>query len=115
MILEDLAPGARRRTDTAGTTEASLLGLLDVENHTGRLSKQGEEVNKTFPAQTAGLPQNQGTSAVNGARFTHSSQIRILRNFETRDEIEPPIKVSQTLKARTGAPSYDAMQEGNDI
>jgi hypothetical protein len=33
MILDELAPGARRRTHTAGTTEASPLGLLDVRNH----------------------------------------------------------------------------------
>ena len=33
MVLEYLAPGARRRRHTAGTTEASLLGLLDVGNH----------------------------------------------------------------------------------
>jgi hypothetical protein len=49
MILEDLAPGARRRTHTAGTTEASLLGLLDVGFHGTRILKQGEEVNMTFP------------------------------------------------------------------
>jgi len=33
MILEVQPPGARRRTRTAGTTEAGLLGLLDVRNH----------------------------------------------------------------------------------
>jgi hypothetical protein len=33
MILEYLAPGARRRRHTAGTTEAGLLGLLDVIIH----------------------------------------------------------------------------------
>src|SRR5579864_3326585 len=48
MILDDLAPGARRRTHTAGTTEASLLGLLDVGIHGRRILKQGEEVNTTF-------------------------------------------------------------------
>ena len=36
MILEYLAPGARRRTRTAGTTEASLLGLLDVWKSRGK-------------------------------------------------------------------------------
>jgi hypothetical protein len=41
MILEDLAPGARRRRRTAGTTEASLLGLLDVKIHRIRILKQG--------------------------------------------------------------------------
>jgi hypothetical protein len=30
MILDYSAPGARRRRHTAGTTEASLLDLLDV-------------------------------------------------------------------------------------
>ena len=45
MILEYLAPGARRRTHTAGTTEASLLGLLDVENHILRVQKGAFEVN----------------------------------------------------------------------
>ena len=48
MILEDLAPGARRRTHTAGTTEASLLGLLDVENHGLRLLKGRVDVNQSF-------------------------------------------------------------------
>jgi hypothetical protein len=41
MILEYLAPGARRRTHTAGTTEASLLGLLDVGNHGMKILKKG--------------------------------------------------------------------------
>jgi hypothetical protein len=50
MILEYLAPGARRRTHTAGTTEASLLGLLDVGIHGRRVLKQGGEVNTTFCA-----------------------------------------------------------------
>jgi len=45
MILEYLAPGARRRTHTAGTTEASLLGLLDDGNHGIRVLKPGSEVN----------------------------------------------------------------------
>ena len=45
MILEYLGPGARRRTHTAGTTEASLLGLLDVGNHGIRVLKPGPEVN----------------------------------------------------------------------
>ena len=46
MILEYLAPGARRRTHTAGTTEeASLLGLLDVGNHLIRVQKRRFEVN----------------------------------------------------------------------
>jgi len=45
MILEYLAPGARRRTHTAGTTEASLLGLLDVGNHLMRVQKRRFEVN----------------------------------------------------------------------
>ncbi len=45
MILDYLAPGARRRTHTAGTTEASLLGLLDVENHILRVQKGAFEVN----------------------------------------------------------------------
>jgi hypothetical protein len=45
MILEYLAPGARRRTHTAGTTEASLLSLLDVEIHLMRVQKWALEVN----------------------------------------------------------------------
>ena len=45
MNLECLAPGARRRTHTAGTTEASLLGLLDVEHHGSKVQKGEFEVN----------------------------------------------------------------------
>jgi len=45
MILDYLAPGARRRTHTAGTTEASLLSLLDVETHSFRVQKGALEVN----------------------------------------------------------------------
>jgi hypothetical protein len=48
MILEDLAPGARRRTHTAGTTEAGLLGLLDVGNHEIKVLKGDSEVNPSF-------------------------------------------------------------------
>ena len=48
MILEYLAPGARRRTHTAGTTEASLLGLLDVEHHGSKVQKGVFEVNPPF-------------------------------------------------------------------
>src|SRR4029077_1657615 len=40
-----LAPGARRRTHTAGTTEASLLSLLDVRNHASKIPKVAIEVN----------------------------------------------------------------------
>ena len=40
-----LVPGARRRTHTAGTTEASLLGLLDVGNHRLRVLKGYADVN----------------------------------------------------------------------
>ena len=40
-----LAPGARRRTHTAGTTEASLLGLLDVRNHASKIQNEAIEVN----------------------------------------------------------------------
>ena len=50
MILEYLAPGARRRTHTAGTTEASLLGLLDVEHHGSKVQKGVFEVNAPFAA-----------------------------------------------------------------
>jgi hypothetical protein len=50
MILEYLAPGARRRTHTAGTTEASLLGLLDVEHHDSKVQKGVFEVNAAFVA-----------------------------------------------------------------
>jgi len=46
MNLEYLAPGARRRTHTAGTTEASLLSLLDVGNHGIRVQKGDCEVNR---------------------------------------------------------------------
>ena len=52
MILEDLAPGARRRTHTAGTTEASLLGLLDVGNHDIKVLNQGSEVKAAFGSGT---------------------------------------------------------------
>ena len=48
MILEYMAPGARRRTHTAGTTEAGLLGLLDVGNHEIRVLKECFEVNAAF-------------------------------------------------------------------
>ena len=48
MILEYLAPGARRRTHTAGTTEASLLSLLDVEHHDPKVQKGVFEVNAPF-------------------------------------------------------------------
>jgi hypothetical protein len=60
MILEDLAPCARRRTHAAGTTEASLLGLLDVGFHGTRVLKQGEEVNTAFPMQACGAYKNRG-------------------------------------------------------
>jgi hypothetical protein len=48
MILEDLAPGARRRRHTAGTTEASLLGLLDVGNHRVRVQNGRTKVNEVI-------------------------------------------------------------------
>ena len=54
MILEYSAPGARRRTHTAGTTEAGLLGLLDVGNHEIKVLKQGSEVNAAFGKGIAG-------------------------------------------------------------
>src|ERR1700730_13373992 len=38
-----LAPGARRRTHTAGTTEASLLSLLDVRNHPSKIPNEAIE------------------------------------------------------------------------
>jgi hypothetical protein len=48
MILEDLAPGARRRTHTAGTTDASLLGLLDGENHRFKVQNGRSKVNEAI-------------------------------------------------------------------
>jgi hypothetical protein len=48
MSLEYLAPGARRRTNTAGTTEASLLGLLDVGNHRLKVQNGGSKVNEAI-------------------------------------------------------------------
>ena len=55
MILEYLAPGARRRTHTAGTTEAGLLGLLDVEHHLSKVQKGVFEVNVPFIARKRGF------------------------------------------------------------
>ena len=55
MILDDLAPGARRRAHTAGTTEASLLGLLDVGNHAIKVQKGEPEVNAAFARVEAHL------------------------------------------------------------
>ena len=62
MILEYLAPSARRRTHTAGTTEAGLLGLLDVGNHEIRVLKPPPDVNLTLVPNvgskgTSGLSQ----------------------------------------------------------
>jgi hypothetical protein len=48
MILEDLAPGARRRTHTAGTTDASLLGLLDDGNHRFKVQNGRSKVNEAI-------------------------------------------------------------------
>jgi hypothetical protein len=48
MILDYLAPGARRRTHTAGTTEAGLLGLLDVKKHAAKVQKRRWEVNRAL-------------------------------------------------------------------
>jgi hypothetical protein len=48
MILEDLAPGARRHTHTAGTTNTSLLGLLDVRNHGIKIQNGGSKVNEAI-------------------------------------------------------------------
>ena len=59
MILEDLAPGARRRTHTAGTTEASLLGLLDVENHRLRVQNDSPKVNEAIEEGGGGQPDSQ--------------------------------------------------------
>jgi hypothetical protein len=50
MVLEYLAPGARRRRHTAGTTEASLLGLLDVGNHRFRVLNGRAHVNLSLLA-----------------------------------------------------------------
>jgi hypothetical protein len=55
MILEYSAPGARRRTHTAGATEAGPLGLLDVGNHELKVLKQGSQVNASFASGTAGI------------------------------------------------------------
>lgn len=54
MNLECLAPGARRRTRTAGTTETSLLGLLDVENHGLKVQKGVFEVNVAIAVISSG-------------------------------------------------------------
>jgi hypothetical protein len=59
MILEDLAPGARRRTHTAGTTEASLLGLLDVENHRLRVQNDSPKVNEAIEEGGGGQRDSQ--------------------------------------------------------
>jgi hypothetical protein len=48
MILEYWVPGARRRRHTAGTTEASLLGLLDVRNHVLKIQGVRAEVNEAM-------------------------------------------------------------------
>jgi hypothetical protein len=56
MILEYLVPGARRRTHTAGTTEASLLGLLDVGNHDTKIQKRTFEVNPDIASVMGRLP-----------------------------------------------------------
>ena len=45
-ILEYLVPGARRRAHTAGTTEAGLLGLLDVRNHGIKVQNGVAKVNE---------------------------------------------------------------------
>jgi hypothetical protein len=81
MILEDLAPGARRRTRAAGTTEASLLGLLDGEIHGRRILKQGEEVNTTFRRE--GGPG----SYENGTLPRASSLVSLAQEKFTRCEI----------------------------
>ena len=80
MILEYLAPGARRRTHTAGTTEAGLLGLLDVEQHLSKVQKGVFEVNAPFVAGTASL----------------------MEVLEARGGVEPPIKVLQTFALPLG-------------
>ena len=80
MILEYLAPSARRRTRAAGTTEASLLGLLDVEYHDSKVQKGVFEVNPPF-----------------GGRNREFN-----RSLEARGGVEPPIKVLQTFALPLG-------------
>ena len=85
MILEYLAPGARRRRHTAGTTEASLLGLLDVEYHDSKVQKGVFEVNPPF-----------------GGRNREFN-----RSLEARGGVEPPIKVLQTFALPLGDRASD--------
>jgi len=56
MILEYSAPGARRHTHAAGTTDASLLGLLDVGNHKARIVNHGSEVNGAIGRKQESVP-----------------------------------------------------------
>jgi hypothetical protein len=105
MILEYLAPGARRRTSTAGTTEASLLGLLDVGNHLIRVQKRNFEVN----AAIAGVLSN---------RDGDGGRPILAVNWNARGRIEPPIWALQRAARaflRTGdADLFKALKRGED-
>ena len=112
MILEYIAPGARRRTHTAGTTEAGLLGLLDVGNHDIKVLKHGSEVNAAFARGITGI----GYAKSWTFRKSHRERLaRVLCKFarckklEARGGIEPPIKVLQTFALPLGDRASDAL------
>src|SRR5216683_6753976 len=102
MILEYMAPGARRHTRTAGTTEAGLLGLLDVGNHEIRVQKDGSKVNATFAAGiNLGSHRNRSVSQLS-LRDLLQQDTLVAANLEARGGIEPPIKVLQTFALPLG-------------
>jgi hypothetical protein len=113
MILEYLAPGARRRTRATDTTEAGLRSLLEVESHGSKVQKERCEVNegntsasclalrgadlfRSLPLSLRGLRIES-----EGPRITiHESPVTDF--LEARGGIEPPIKVLQTFALPLG-------------
>jgi hypothetical protein len=82
MILEDLAPGARRRTHTAGTTDASLLGLLDVGNHGIKVQNGSSKVNEAIGGRPWEMPPLQDNSPQAGiAAFLPRRSALKLKDF----------------------------------
>ena len=85
--LELQPPGARRHTHTAGTTEASLLGLLDVETHAIRVLKGFGCVNRTLlePIRALGMRVLVDDTVMEGAQGERRLAASLLRALESAD------------------------------
>jgi hypothetical protein len=93
MILEYLGPCARRHTHTAGTTEAGLLGLLDVVIHGTRVLKRGCEVNPSFALDLAVVSNDFGGGHIVGACRAPTTSVSKKRQTDRFDPLGSDARV----------------------